>query len=194
MTGSSHSNDPDTRTHSPSFALSLDESDASDTLATPAEEIMLAYKRQTQRHLEIERSIKEAERMVREMEREAEIEAEERLKLKVLRNAELDRGKQEMNMRRGDSRFRLQVEAKSTSATQSPLPTPPADFVSVSLNDEKAGASAQEPSPPSTPYYTVLGSSGTVVAVGDPKDSDLQLSWSPSFKPGLGTGLGLANG
>ncbi|ESK88331.1 hypothetical protein Moror_14817 [Moniliophthora roreri MCA 2997] len=198
MNSSVHSNDPHARPQSPSFTLSPSEAgtvDGSDTPATPAEEIMVAYKRQTQRHREIERSIKEAERMVQEMEREAETEAEERLKVKALRDAELERGKQEISIR-GDYRLHLQAEAKSTSATQSPLPTPPEDFVGVSLHNGKAGKSVQGSPPPSTPYYTVFGSSGTVVAVGDPEDPDLQLSWSPSLgkslKPGFGTNLGPA--
>ncbi|KAK0464322.1 uncharacterized protein EV420DRAFT_1637892 [Desarmillaria tabescens] len=47
------------------------------------------------------------------------------------------------------------------------------------------------PSPPSAPYYTVIGStSGKVVAVGGPEDSWSEYSLGSQFVNGLGSGIG----
>ncbi|KAK7047231.1 hypothetical protein VNI00_006897 [Paramarasmius palmivorus] len=178
------------RTPSPSFTIAyltpsdVDTTNGGDITPTPAEEIMLAYKRQTQRHSAIERSIEEAERLVGEMEREARNEAEAKLKAEVLRAAELEKGKKEMSMRKGDLNQLPRREASMPFT-----PTFPSASTDLNASSDEKVAKSHDTSPP-TPSHAVFGSLGTVVAVGDGDDPDLQMSWSPPLGKGFVSGPG----
>ncbi|KAK7047894.1 hypothetical protein VNI00_006222 [Paramarasmius palmivorus] len=174
-----------------------DNSPARSPVLTPAEEVMLAYQRQSERQKAIERSFEEAERKAELKAEEERRKSDERRRQKALRDAEIQKGKDEMRMRRGDSQDASHARLPSRKPSHDPEKVE--SEVARRPKELPVRKGTREESPPPTPYYTVFGSSsGKVVAVGDPGDSDLEFTWSSNlgqnFASGLGAGLGVGSG
>ncbi|ESK87672.1 hypothetical protein Moror_1894 [Moniliophthora roreri MCA 2997] len=165
---------------------------------TPAEEIMLAYQRQAERQQAIEKSFEEAERKAELRAAEERRQSDEKRRQKVLRDAELQRGKEIMSMRRGDTHESRPVKAPSRKPSHEPDQVLSDPETSRRTKDLPTISGNRETSPPPTPYYTVFGSStGKVATAGDSDGSDLQFSWtSPNlgqnFVSDLGADLSLS--
>ncbi|KAJ8078000.1 hypothetical protein PM082_000202 [Marasmius tenuissimus] len=116
------------------------------TNITPAEEVMLAYKRQREKEQSIERRFREVERKAEEARR---LSDERHAAVKALRDKELERGREQMRMMQGAE-----------------LTTPPRKVVS------EPEPEVDEVTPPSTPYYTVFGSVAGHDNVSGEKEED----------------------
>ncbi|EEB95236.1 hypothetical protein MPER_05827, partial [Moniliophthora perniciosa FA553] len=158
---------------------------------------MLAYQQQTERQWAIEKSFEEAERKAELRAAEEWRQNDEKRRQKLLRDAELQKGKEIMSMRRGDTHESRQVKAPSRKPSRQPEEVLSEPETSRRTQDFLAIRANRETSPPPTPYYTVFGSStGKVAAVDEADDSDVHFSWTSTnlgqnFASGLGAGLSL---
>ncbi|KAL0579225.1 hypothetical protein V5O48_002787 [Marasmius crinis-equi] len=109
------------------------------TNITPAEEVMLAYKKQMEREHSIERRFQEAERKAEEARR---LSDERQAAVKSLRGRELERGRSQTEMTQGGP----------IALARDTVPDTPHDGIDIT--------------PPSTPYYTVYRSASDYDGIG----------------------------